>query len=239
MAMLTGDALTQHLTKEFTDPQATLLSKVITDAYTDLVKTSDFNELKEIVRDLGEAQKRTEQRMDELAEAQKRTEQSVDLLSTRMDELAVAMVRLATAQEQTDAGVKATRSEMGGLAKSFGYALENEAYRALPGYLQSEHNITIDNRFIREYIGDREINLLAEGHQNGEPILIVGESKVQLSTDDFVQLERHVETVRQAQQEGTLPAHRILPLLITHMARPQALRRAERDGVVVVQSFQW
>jgi len=38
------------------------------------VTRSDFEDLKEIVRDLAEAQKRTEARVEELAEAQKRTE---------------------------------------------------------------------------------------------------------------------------------------------------------------------
>ncbi len=66
--------------------QAATLAEVITDAYTDLVKTSDFNELKEIVRDLAQSQQRTEQRVEELARAQQRTEQ-------RMEELAEAQTR--------------------------------------------------------------------------------------------------------------------------------------------------
>ena len=81
----------RKLESVFDKKRATVLSEVITDAYRDLVKTSDFNELKDIVRDLGikvgdlaEAQKRTELRVEELAgaqkeltEAQKRTEVSV------------------------------------------------------------------------------------------------------------------------------------------------------------------
>ncbi|MBV7339083.1 hypothetical protein KFU94_64875 [Chloroflexi bacterium TSY] len=237
--MLTGEALTNHLTKEFTQSQATLLSKVITDAYTDLVKTGDFNELKEIVRDLGAAQTRTELRMDELAEAQKRTEQRMDELAEAQKRTEIAMASLAETTERMSKDLAATRSELAGLSSSFGYALENEAYRSLPQFLQEEHGITVDRRFIREYVRDREINLLAEAHQDGEPILIVGESKTRLGADDFRQLFDNIEAVRQAQADGELPNYRILPLLITHMARPQALRRADREGVIVIQSFEW
>jgi hypothetical protein len=83
--MATAD-MQQKLAQVFNDRQAQVLAGVIQAAYSDLVRTSDFNELKEIVRDLAVAQQRTEQRMEELAAAQQRTEQ-------RMEELAVAQQR--------------------------------------------------------------------------------------------------------------------------------------------------
>lgn len=45
----------------FPKKQASVLAEVITDAYSELVKTSDFNELKGIVKELAEAQNRTEE----------------------------------------------------------------------------------------------------------------------------------------------------------------------------------
>ncbi|MGQ9497926.1 MAG: hypothetical protein ACUVSP_06490, partial [Desulfotomaculales bacterium] len=103
------EAVRARLKTVFPPEQAAVLAEVIHEAYTDLVKTSDFNELKEIVRDLGakmgelaqaqkqsetrltrleavveelaQAQKRTEQRVEELAQAQKRTEQRVEELA--------------------------------------------------------------------------------------------------------------------------------------------------------------
>jgi hypothetical protein len=56
------EKIKETLKKEFTDSQADVLADVITDAYNDLVKTSDFIELKNIVKELAEAQKRTEQK---------------------------------------------------------------------------------------------------------------------------------------------------------------------------------
>ncbi len=62
-----------------------LIVEVIYDAYHDLVRADDFNELKGIVKELAHAQQRTEQRVEDLAEAQQhlaeaqqRTEQRVE-----------------------------------------------------------------------------------------------------------------------------------------------------------------
>ena len=90
------DSLTLRFERFFRPDQATVLAETIHAAYTDLVKTSDFNELKEIVRDLAEAQERTEARVGELAESQNRIE-------ARMEELTQAQVDLTQAQNRTEA----------------------------------------------------------------------------------------------------------------------------------------
>jgi exonuclease VII large subunit len=251
--MLTGNALTNYLTREFTPTQAAMLSEVITSAYANLVKASDFNELKEIVRDLAEAQQRTEQnvdrlshRMEELAEAQRQTDQAVKELTEAQRQTDQTVKELAEAQRRTEESVRIlangldqTRSELAGLGRTFGYALENEAYRVLPTLLRERFNIEIRRRFVRAFIGEQEVNLLAEGQQNGESVLVVGEAKTYLGTDDFERLEESLEAVRQAQASGELPAYRIVPLFVAHMARPAALHRAKKEGIIVVQSFEW
>ena len=35
------------------------------------------------------------------------------------------------------------------------------------------------------------------------------------------------------------PGYRVVPLLVTHYARPAVLGQAENRGVIVVQSFNW
>jgi predicted nucleic acid-binding Zn-ribbon protein len=92
------------------DPKAAhKLASVLGAIYEDLQQTvtkAEFNDLRQVVRDLAEAQKRTETRVEELAEAQKRTE-------TRLGELAEAQKRtearveeLAAAQKRTEARVE-------------------------------------------------------------------------------------------------------------------------------------
>ncbi|SHJ02800.1 hypothetical protein [Desulfofundulus thermosubterraneus] len=209
---------------------------------SDVVRARDFNELKEIVRELGEAQKRTEARVDklaekveELAEAQKRTEAKVE--------------ELAEAQKKTEQSVKALaeemrglcritanlRTEQNGLAKSMAYALENEAYQKLPAYLK-QLGIAVTEKFVRKYIGEEEINFFGRGTQNGENIIIVGETELKFTSagKKLGQLKRKVAAVARE-----YPGTKIIKLLVTHFAKPQAIEKARAEGVIVIQSFEW
>ena len=235
----------------FNGAQAEVLAVVIGDAYNELVKTSDFDELKSIVRDLAQAQGRTELRMEELAQAQTRTEQRVDTLSMRMEELAQAQVRTERAVEKLALGLDELRadfgnlrSELGGISRTMGYALENEAYRSLPALLEQRHGVRVTDRFVRTEIGGEEINFLAHGvTAEGAAVILVGESKARLderrgarrSEEKVLEtLARKVAAV-QAEHAGA----RIVPLLVTHYPRPAFLAGAQAQGVIVVQSFEW
>jgi myosin heavy subunit len=75
----------------------------------ELVTRSDFNELKEIVRESAEIQRKTEQRLDklevtvqELAEAQKRTEQRLNELAEAQKRTEQRLNELAEAQRKTE-----------------------------------------------------------------------------------------------------------------------------------------
>ena len=104
--MVNRTRMREKLGRVFVDQQAEVLSEVIYDAYHDLVRADDFNELKGIVKELAEAQQhlakaqqRTEQRVEELAETQQRTEQ-------RVEDLAKAQQHLAQAQQRTEQRVE-------------------------------------------------------------------------------------------------------------------------------------
>ncbi len=233
----------QKLKRYFPPQQAEVLAEVITDAYNSLVKTGDFNELKAIVAQLAQAQQRTEQRVDtlamrmeELAQAQQRTEQHMNMLAMRMDELAQEMKLFAR-------GLTQVRADLGGLSRSVGYALENEAYRMLPAFLLRQHNLQVTDRLVRTEIAGEEINIFGKARRNGQELLIVGETKLQLDerrsnrqeeSETLAQLARKVQVVRQSH-----PGLEIVPLLITHFARPSFVQRAAEQGVIVVQSFEW
>ncbi len=211
----------------FDNRQASVLSEVITDAYSDLVKTSDFNELKGIVKDLAEAQKRTEVKMGELSEAQKRTEVKVGELADEMKVLAI--------------GLDNTRGDVGGLSRSVSYALENEVYRMIPKLLKDRCGIDLDERLIRADIGGKEINIFGRGKKNGGELLIVGEVKLRLDErrkkkrdDVFKELDEKVEAVL-SEYEG----EKVLRVLVTHYATKGFLKKAKEKDVVVIQSFEW
>ena len=223
------DSLTRRFAPVFAPEQATVLAEALHDAYVDLVKTSDFNELKEIVRDLAQAQTRTGVRMDELAQAQTRTE--------------VELGRLTQAQTRTEAGLRQLAQEVGGLSRSVSYSLENEAYRQLPPYLEANHGIVLQERLVRTEIGGEEVNFFALGRRNGTPIVLVGETKLQLdrrrggraaAVQALEQLERKVEAV-----QPLYPEREMVRLLVTHYARPAVREEAQKRRVIIVQSFEW
>jgi DNA repair ATPase RecN len=137
------------------------------------VTKTEFNELKEIVRELGQTTR-------ELVKAQARTEK-------QMEKLAKAQEELTQAQKQTEKEVAKlsqslgnTRTQVGGLSRSMAYALENEAYRKIPKYLKTHYQLDIQERVIRTLIGGEEINLFAKAKRHGEEVLIVGETVVRL-----------------------------------------------------------
>jgi predicted transcriptional regulator len=67
------------------------------------VTREDFRELKNIVQELAEAQKRTEVRLEELAEAQKRTEVRLEELAEAQKRTEMRLEELAEAQKRTEA----------------------------------------------------------------------------------------------------------------------------------------
>ena len=278
--------LKQRMATAFTAPQIALLADWAEEYQQNLVKVSDFTELKEIVRDLGETQRRTEVKVAELVKAQQRTEVKVGELveaqrhtDAQVAELVVVTRNLVVSQgemRQTQAemqksqaetqksqaemqesqvemqksqvemqqaiaalarGLDDVRSQTGSNSQTLGYMLENEAYRNLPAWLEENRSIEVVGRMIRRQIGNEEINLLVEARQGGEEVVIVGESKSRLHLSDFTLLTRKVEEVKR--QYADLRGRRIQPLLISHFASEKVLQKAARDGVIVVQSFEW
>ncbi len=128
-----ANVVRERLMSVFPERQATILAETIADAYDDLIKVSDFNELKAIVKDLALAQARTEVRMEELAAAQQRTEQ-------RVEELAVAQQELTVAQRQTEKTLQSLARQVGGLSETVGSDIEDIAYIVLYDWLNTSIN---------------------------------------------------------------------------------------------------
>lgn len=99
----------ERLMAAFDEWQARVLADVIHVSYNQLVKTSDFNELKGIVKDIGvkvselaEAQKHMNERLGELVEAQKRTDERIGQLTEAQKRTDERIGQLAEAQKRTD-----------------------------------------------------------------------------------------------------------------------------------------
>lgn len=177
------------------------------------VTKREFNELKGIVKELAEAQKKTEQEVAKLAASLEKTQQEVAKLAIGLDR---------------------TRREVGGLSRSVAYALENESYRHLPVFLKEKHDIEVTQKIIRTFVDEEEINIFAKARRDGKEVLLVGEAVLKLDdASKLKQVWRKVEAVKEEM------GGEVVPIIVTHFAKPGVLERAQRAGILVVQSFEW
>ena len=182
----------------------------------------EFRELKEIVADLAQAQKKTEQRLDslaqkvnELAEAQKRTEQEIYRLVKRMDVF---------------------EDRLEGISNSVGYSLENRTYKALPKILSQKYGIKVTGRLLRKYfpIGKKniQINIYGHGKRNGEDIVIIGECKVRPSKREITRFKKYAEKV--AELEGKKPFY----LFVAHDFPPEIEEFLRANNIPYIWSYE-
>ncbi len=185
------------------------------------------NELAEAQKELAEAQKKTEQRLNELAEAQKKTEEELKSLSEEVKKLSEEVKKLSH-------GLAQTRRQVGGLARSVAYALENEAFRKLPALLKKKYGIEVIERLIRTELEGHEINLFGRAKKNGKEIILVGEAVLKLDDrEKLSQVWKNVELVKEN------IGGEVLPIIVTHFARKEILERAQKAGILIIQSFEW
>ena len=182
---------------------------------------------------------RVEATLDRLAAAQARSEERLDRVEATLDRLAAAQERTEEALRKLTKAHDETRKQLGGLSHTVGYILENEAYRALPTLLAADHGIEVEDRLIRTYLTtDRgypvEVNIFGRGRRNGREVVVIGESKSQLSAkniDHFIQgrltrLEPLFEDV--------------FPVLVTHMiSSPDVADYAQERGIALYYSYQF
>ncbi len=221
------------------------------------VSKADFDDLKGIVRELAEAQRRTEIRVEELAEAQRRTEERVEELAEaqrrteeRVEELAEAQRRteerveeLAEAQRRTEEQVeklgraveelalshKMLSAQIGGLGARWGLQTEEAFRQGIRAILQEVGYTT--ERFL-EY--DRAGEVFGHPDQIELDVvikdgkLLVIEIKSALSKSDVYSFERKVAFYTQ-QTERQVDRK----LIITPSIDARAREVAERLGVEI------
>ncbi|MGC8972548.1 MAG: chordopoxvirus fusion protein [bacterium] len=185
--------------------------------------------LEMIVESLAEAQRRTEERVNELAEAQRRTEE-------RVNELAEAQRRTEESLRELTLVVKDLQKQVGGIAHSVGFQLEDRAYISLPRLLKRDFGIELKERLIRRYIKNKkgekmEINILGRGERDGKEIYIVGEAKANLSArhiEDFIDRLKDIKDILGIE---------IFPIMITYMTEPEVEEFANNKGIKVYYSY--
>jgi len=135
--------------------------------------------------------------------------------------------------------LKGLNKRLAVLNKAWNCILENESYRCLPELLRHDWQIEVTEPLRRDWLPTAagkmvEVNIVGEGRRAGETLLILGESKLQLSrkyVDAFLNTRfRQIAT-------GGLTS---FPVMITHMeAEPGVVAYAREQGVAVYLSYQF
>ena len=201
-------AIKERIAKAFDPPQASVLNEVI-DLHNDLVKISDFSELKSIVKDLAQAQERTEERVGELAQAQRRTEVALEQLS----------------------------GQVGGLSETVGGDIEDIAYIVLHDVLQREFGWQVgvlERQWQTWGKEPEEVNILGQARDPSRPdqvIYIVGEAKHNLTAKE---VNRFIGQLKRA---GDHLEGEIFPVCFCYRARPEVQQKVKDAGIRLVFSY--
>ena len=196
--------------------------------------------LEDALSRLAEAQVRTDERFARLEEAQVRTEEQMRQLiaaqartEVRMEELAAAQSRMAAAQEHTELMVQSLAQQVGRLADTIGFTLEELAREVTPAYLGHHYNIhtlQLGRSFIVVDGQELEFDLYGHGQRNGERVTVVGEVRSRIYGRDVEEAVRR--TTRLASQlSGTL-----VTVLFGFVIHPLARLAAQRLGAIVISS---
>ena len=215
-------AIKERIAKAFDPPQASVLNEVI-DLHNDLVKISDFSELKSIVKDLAQAQERTEERVEELAHAQRRTEERVG--------------ELAQAQRRTEVALQKLSRQVGGLSETVGGDIEDIAYIVLHDVLQREFGWQVgvlERQWQTWGKEPEEVNILGQARDPSRPdqvIYIVGEAKHNLTAKE---VNRFIGQLKRA---GDHLEGEIFPVCFCYRARPEVQQKLKDAGIQLVFSY--
>ena len=210
--MINSLRLYEELSQTMDAAAAKKIVEAISLVYEELrnsVTKTEFNELKEIVRDLGQAQGRTERRVEELAEAQGRTER--------------ALQRLAR--------------QVGGLSDTIGGDLEDIAYIVLYDVLKREFGweVGVLERSWQTWGKEpEEVNVLGQATDPARPdvpIWVVGEAKHNLTARE---VGRFVKQVARARQHLS---GEVFPLCFCYRARPEVQEMLREAGIHLVFSY--
>lgn len=192
-----------------------VLDRVVAQVRQDGVTREDFRELKQIVAELAEAQRRTTEEIKELAAAQ---------------------VRLATAQTRTERALERLSQQVGGLSETVGGDMEDIAYIVLHDVLKREFGwqVGVLERKWQTWDGEpEEVNVFGEATDPARPgqvIWIVGEAKHNLTQKEVDRFAGQVERARRHL------VGEIFPVCFCYRARPEVQQQVRDAGIRLVFS---
>ena len=232
--LIDREALLAELQRAFDAQTAevllSVLDKVAAQVRAAGVTREDFDGLRQSLRDLAEAQQRTEQAVRELAEAQRETNQTVK-------ELADAQRRTSIAVAELTEGLDRLRKQVGGWSESLGGDIEDIAYIVLYEVLNREFGwqVGVWERSWEKWNDEpKEVNVFgiaSDPARPGKTIWIVGEAKHNLMVKEVERFAQQVERARRHLQGE------IFPVCFCYRARPEVQQKVKEAGLRLVFSY--
>ena len=191
--MATVEGIRARLKDSFTEQQADLLAHVVVEAHADYVTRGDFQALTSVVRELADAQQRTEVRMEELADAQRGLAAAQERTEARMEEL-------AEAQREFTWAMRDTRKQLGGLAQSVGYGLEAYAMERIPRILSRQMPFVEEASGPEQFVSasgvEDDVDVVVRGTLAGRPVVFLCEAKTNITPQEVRDFLPTVDRVR-------------------------------------------
>lgn len=225
-----------RLLEGFPEKQADLLAHVVIEAHDDLVNQADFHALTGVVKeladsqkDLAEAQRRTEERVEELADAQRQTEK-------RVEELTEAQKR--TEGTLTDV-VKTQQKMLIRLDRLDGHMLEDKVAKNLPAFLgrefrrcrvldRSEFVEGLEGRLPEAQLADlMRADVIAVARRGEEVVHLVVEVSCTADADDLARAVRRAAALASA-------GYVAIGIVACESISPQTLDAARTHGLRVL-----
>ena len=203
-----------RLVRAFPENQADLLAEVLVESHAELVNRADFHKLTEVVYDLGEAQKRTEMRVEEM-------QVTMQAMQASQQEMQGSLQAMQASQQEMQRAVTDLAKQVGGLSNTVGANLEDFACDLVPELLEKYWRFVTVSAGPEEIttadgVG-REFDVVVRGTIDGRPVTVLCETKATVSTAEVSKFLRIVEKVREA-----YPGEDIRPLFFGYKANSAA-----------------
>ena len=210
-----------RLVRAFPENQADLLAEVLVESHAELVNRADFHKLTEVVHDLGEAQKRTEMRVEEMQVTMQEMQATMQAMQASQQEMQGSLQAMQASQQEMQRAVTDLAKQVGGLSNAVGANLEDFACDLVPELLEKYWRfVTVsagpEELTTADGVG-REFDVVVRGTIDGRPVTVLCETKATVSTTEVSKFLRIVEKVREA-----YPGEEIRPLFFGYKANSAA-----------------
>jgi hypothetical protein len=203
-----------RLVRAFPENQADLLAEVLVESHAELVNRADFHKLTEVVHDLADAQKRTEERVEEM-------QVTMQAMQASQQAMQASQQAMQGSLQEMQRAVTDLAKQVGGLSNTVGANLEDFACDLVPELLEKYWRfVTVsagpEELTTADGVG-REFDVVVRGTIDGRPVTVLCETKATVSTTEVSKFLRIVEKVREA-----YPGEDIRPLFFGYKANSAA-----------------